>query len=105
MRLAGLDIYLGAHLIGYTPIAQASSGLPEFAARLRDEHRLAVGEISPGGGLGTPYTADQPTPDLDAYVAAIAQAMCVGCAARGFPLLRLVVEPGRSIVARAGVAL
>jgi diaminopimelate decarboxylase len=75
------------------------------AARLRDEHQLSVAEISPGGGLGTPYTADQPSADLDAYVATIAQAMRVGCAARGFPPLRLVIEPGRSIVARAGVAL
>ena len=105
LRLAGLHTHLGSQILDYAPITQAVSVLLDCAARLRDRHDLAVSEISPGGGLGTPYTADQPTPDLDAYVAAIAQAMCVGCAARGFPLLRLVVEPGRSIVARAGVAL
>lgn len=105
LRLAGLHTHLGSQILDYAPITQAVGVLLDCAARLRDEHQLAVGEISPGGGLGTPYTADQPTPDLDAYVAAIAQAMYVGCAARGFPPLRLVVEPGRSIVARAGVAL
>jgi diaminopimelate decarboxylase len=105
LRLAGLHAHLGSQILDYAPITQAVGVLLDCAARLRDEHQLAVAEISPGGGLGTPYTADQPTPDVDAYVAAIAQAMCVGCTARGFPLLRLVVEPGRSIVARAGVAL
>jgi diaminopimelate decarboxylase len=105
LRLAGLHTHLGSQLLDYAPIAQAVGVLLDCAARLRDEHQLIVSEISPGGGLGTPYTVDQPTPDLDAYVAAIAQAMRAGCMERGFPPLRLVVEPGRSIVARAGVAL
>jgi diaminopimelate decarboxylase len=105
LRLAGLHTHLGSQILDYAPITQAVNVLLDCAARLRDEHQITVEEISPGGGLGTPYTADQPTPDVDAYVAAIAQAMRMGCAARGFPLLRLVVEPGRSIVARAGVAL
>jgi diaminopimelate decarboxylase len=105
LQLAGLHTHLGSQILDYAPITQAVGVLLDCAARLRDQHQLAVAEISPGGGLGTPYTADQPTPDIDAYVAAIAQALCAGCAARGFPPLRLVVEPGRSIVARAGVAL
>jgi diaminopimelate decarboxylase len=105
LRLSGLHTHLGSQILDYAPITQAVGVLLDCAARLRDEHQLIVTEISPGGGLGTPYTAEQPTPDLDAYVAAIAQAMCAGCTARAFPLLRLVVEPGRSIVARAGVAL
>jgi diaminopimelate decarboxylase len=105
LRLTGLHTHLGSQILDYAPITQAVGVLLDCAARLRDQHQLVVAEISPGGGLGTPYTADQPTPDLDAYVAAIAQALCTGCAARAFPPLRLVVEPGRSIVARAGVAL
>jgi diaminopimelate decarboxylase len=105
LRLAGLHTHLGSQILDYTPITQAVGVLLDCAARLRDEHRIPVDEISPGGGLGTPYTADQPIPNVDAYVAAIAEAMRVGCAARRFPLLRLVVEPGRSIIARAGVAL
>jgi diaminopimelate decarboxylase len=105
LRLAGLHTHLGSQILDYAPIAQAVGVLLDCAARLRDRHQIDVAEISPGGGLGTPYTADQPSPDIDAYVAAIAQAMRQGCQARGFPLLRLVVEPGRSIIARAGVAL
>jgi diaminopimelate decarboxylase len=105
LRLAGLHTHLGSQILDYRPIAQAIGVLLDCAARLRDQHQLTVAEISPGGGLGTPYTADQPSPDVGAYVAAIAQAMRAGCAERGFPPLGLVVEPGRSIVARAGVAL
>jgi diaminopimelate decarboxylase len=105
LQLAGLHTHLGSQILDYAPIAQAVGVLLDCAAQLRDRHQLQVAEISPGGGLGTPYTADQPIPDIDTYVAAIAQAMREGCTARGFPPLRLVVEPGRSIIARAGVAL
>src|SRR5215212_1449443 len=90
LRLAGLHTHLGSQILDYAPITQAVGVLLDCAVRLRDEHQIVVTEISPGGGLGTPYTAEQPIPDVDAYVAAIAQAMQVGCAARGFPLLRLV---------------
>jgi diaminopimelate decarboxylase len=105
LRLAGLHAHLGSQIFDYAPIGQAVGVLLDCAARLRERHGLAVHEISPGGGLGVPYVAEQPQPDTDAYVAAVARAVVEGCAARGLPLPRLVIEPGRSIVARAGVAV
>lgn len=104
LRLAGLHCHLGSQIFDDAPFAQAVGVLLDCAARLRDRHGLAIHEISPGGGLGVPYTADQAPPDMDAYAAAIGRALQAGCAARGLPLPRLVIEPGRSIVARAGVA-
>lgn len=105
LRLAGLHAHLGSQIFDYAPIAQAVGVLLDCAARLRDRHGIAVQEISPGGGLGVPYTADQPAPDADAYVATVARALREGCETRGLALPRLVIEPGRSIVARAGVAV
>jgi diaminopimelate decarboxylase len=105
LRLAGLHTHLGSQIFDYTPIAQAVGVLLDCAARLRDQHALGVTEISPGGGLGTAYTAEQPMPDVDEYVAAVAQALRAGSHARRLALPKLVLEPGRSIVARAGVAL
>ena len=60
LRLAGLHAHLGSQIFDYAPIARAIGVLLDCAARLRDRHGIAVDEISPGGGLGTPYTADQP---------------------------------------------
>src|SRR5262249_5493229 len=75
------------------------------AVRLRDRHGLTIAEISPGGGLGVPYLAEQTPPDKDAYVAALGRTLGDGCQARNLSLPRLVIEPSRSIVARAGVAV
>lgn len=105
LRLTGLHAHLGSQLFDTAPLARAVEVLLDCAARLRERHGLAVAELSPGGGLGVPYTAEQPAPDTDAYAAALAAALRQGCRRRGLAAPRLLIEPGRSIVARAGVAL
>jgi diaminopimelate decarboxylase len=105
LRLRGLHAHLGSQLFDTAPLAQAVEVLLDCAARLRERHGLQIEEISPGGGLGVAYTADQRAPDLDAYAAALGSALGQGCQRRGLAPLRLLIEPGRSIVARAGVAL
>ncbi|HWQ14610.1 MAG TPA: diaminopimelate decarboxylase [Roseiflexaceae bacterium] len=105
LALRGLHAHLGSQVFDYTPMVRALGVLLDCAARLRERHGIAIDEISPGGGLGAPYTPEQPLPDVDAYVAALARALAEGCAARGLPLPKLTIEPGRSVAARAGVAL
>jgi diaminopimelate decarboxylase len=105
LRLLGLHAHIGSQLFAAAELAAAVAVLVGLAAQLRTAHDITLDEISPGGGLGVPYTADMPSTDIDAYAATVAQALISACAAHGLPLPRLTVEPGRSIVARAGVAL
>ncbi len=105
LQLLGLHAHIGSQLFALDDLRATVTVLVEAAARLRDAHGLSIAELSPGGGLGVPYTADQPATDIDAYAAAVAETLCAGCAHYGLPLPRLTLEPGRSIVARAGVAL
>jgi diaminopimelate decarboxylase len=62
-------------------------------------------EFSPGGGFAVAYTNDQHPPSPDDYAEAIVPPLLAACERHGLPLPRLFIEPGRSIVARAGVAL
>jgi|HigsolmetaAR201D_1030396.scaffolds.fasta_scaffold05661_5 diaminopimelate decarboxylase len=105
LRLAGLHCHLGSQIFEQEPFVQAIGVLLDCAVRLRDQHGIQIDEISPGGGLGVPYVPEQQLPDRQAFVAMIGQAMQNGCQQRNLPLLRLVLEPGRSIVARAGVTI
>jgi diaminopimelate decarboxylase len=105
LALRGLHAHLGSQVFDYGPLAQAVGVLLDCALWLREGHGIVIDEINPGGGLGAPYTPEQPLPDVDAYVAAVAGALREGCAARNLPLPKLTLEPGRSIAARAGVAL
>lgn len=60
----------------------------------------------PGGGWGVAYHEDElPNPSIETYVRGIAEAVIEGCQSRGLDLPHLHLEPGRSLIARAGVAI
>ena len=62
-------------------------------------------EFSPGGGFAIGYLRDQLPPEIEDYAEVITSAFKRRCADLGFGEPALFVEPGRSIVGRAGVAL
>jgi len=60
----------------------------------------------PGGGWGVAYHEDElPNPSVESYVRGIAEAVTEGCQSRRLEFPHLHLEPGRSLVARAGVAI
>ena len=60
----------------------------------------------PGGGWSVSYHEDElPHPSVESYVKGIAEAVVEGCQARGLDLPHLHLEPGRSLIARAAVAI
>ena len=60
----------------------------------------------PGGGWGVAYHEDElPNPSVESYVRGISESVIEGCQQRGLNLPHLHLEPGRSLVARAGVAI
>jgi diaminopimelate decarboxylase len=60
----------------------------------------------PGGGWGVAYHEEElPGPSIVSYVRGIAESVVEGCRQRGLDLPDLHLEPGRSLVARAGVAV
>ncbi|MCC6501010.1 MAG: diaminopimelate decarboxylase [Anaerolineales bacterium] len=62
--------------------------------------------LCPGGGWGAAYHEDElPNPSIENYVRGVAEAVIEGCNSRGLDLPVLHLEPGRSLVARAGVAV
>ena len=97
VRLDGLHMHIGSQLLDLTPVREA---LARMAGAWRDlaaaGHRLAC--IDVGGGLGVRYREGEQAPDAADYVGAIREALA------GFDG-RLLVEPGRWLVAEAGVLL
>jgi diaminopimelate decarboxylase len=104
LSLMGLHFHLGSPLFELEPYAAAIDIVLAFAARFREEG-LELQEFSPGGGFAIAYTRDQHPPAVTEYAETIVSALRQGCDAYGFPLPRLMVEPGRAIVGPAGVAL
>ena len=66
----------------------------------------AAWHFSPGGGWGAAYHEPElPHPDVEDYIHLILESVTEGCCRRSLPLPYLHLEPGRSLIARAGVAL
>ena len=102
LELVGLHAHIGSQILDVEPFEDTVDILLDFAARMRSRHGFELREISPGGGAGARYTpADDPPTAAD-----VVEAVTRPLRRRGFAQPpRLLLEPGRSIAARAGVAL
>jgi len=102
LDLAGLHTHLGSQIFDTMPYVSAIKML--FA--LAEEQDYIPREISPGGGWGIRYTeTDAASDDVTPWVKAVSETVQDEAEKRGWPLPKLVLEPGRWIIGQAGVAL
>ena len=104
LDLVGLHFHLGSPIFELEPYAIAIDTVLTYLAPFKDEG-LDMREFSPGGGFAIGYVRDQLPPSVADYAEVITSAFRRRCADLGLGAPRLIVEPGRSIVGRAGVAL
>ncbi|HMM49687.1 MAG TPA: diaminopimelate decarboxylase [Miltoncostaeaceae bacterium] len=100
--LTGLHCHIGSQLFDLSAYAAAAAILADFAARV-DGTDLAV--LDMGGGLGIAYLRDERPAPIDTLVETVAAAVREEWRRVGLPQPTLMLEPGRSIVGRAGVTL
>jgi len=103
LRVDGLHFHLGSNFRDFAPLIRAIELALEIATELGMPE---IWHFSPGGGLGVAYNEDAlPCPTVDEYVRVVAETISRRCRALEISLPVLHVEPGRSLVARAGVAV
>jgi diaminopimelate decarboxylase len=105
LELVGLHAHIGSQVFDVEPFVETVALLVDFAAAMRARHDFELCELSPGGGWGVPHQEADPPAPVNQYVQAVCQAVIDSCRRHGLALPTLVIEPGRSIVAPAGVAL
>ncbi len=96
VELVGVHAHIGSQVFEASSFEQAAEVLGAFFAP------LGLPELVVGGGLGVPYVNGESAPTQAQW----ADATRVACAAAGVaPATRVSAEPGRSIVATAGLTL
>ena len=96
LALVGLHAHIGSQVFDVGSLARAARILGEFFAP------LGLEEICVGGGLGVAYVGGESAPTITEWASAVRAAV----AASGVPShVRVTAEPGRSIVAAAGLTL
>ena len=97
IRLEGVSCHIGSQLLDTRPLLEAVSKLVGLIDRLRAAG-TPIRHIDLGGGVGVPYRKTDQRPDISNFVGEIRSLI----AGRD---LAVMIEPGRSIVAEAGVLL
>lgn len=103
IELLGFHAHIGSQIFDRQPLIDNARKLVEFAIAIERETGYFPAVISPGGGGGVRYTLADTGLDPGPLMTAIGSAVTQALPDARRPLL--VVEPGRSIIARAGVAL
>jgi diaminopimelate decarboxylase len=101
----GLHVHVGSQLLDLGAALMAVDWMTTFAARARAEMGWELRTIDLGGGLGVPTSPDDPGLTIEQFVRGLLDELERACEQQGLPLPQVVLEPGRSLVARAGVTL
>jgi len=104
-ELIGIHFHIGSQIFDLSPFKQAMEIVLDFAAKMGSKHGFKLKELSTGGGLAITYTEDTPSPTTSEFAEAITATLIEKSEALGLEPARLIVEPGRSIVGEAGVAI
>jgi len=105
LKLLGLHFHLGSLIFEIEPYQQAIGFILDLAAEMKARHGFELSELNIGGGFAAQYTMDNPATPISAFAEVIASSITSECQRLKLTLPRLVIEPGRSIVAQAAAAL
>ncbi|EII6257939.1 diaminopimelate decarboxylase [Staphylococcus pseudintermedius] len=99
--LKGIHFHIGSQI-------EETTGMIETAKMVLnwlDEHAITIDLLNLGGGFSAQYVEGDQSFDIEAGITEIVQAIKAECQQLKYPIPTLSIEPGRSIVAEAGVTL
>jgi diaminopimelate decarboxylase len=96
IEICGIDLHIGSQITSLTPFEHAFARIAELAQQLRDDG-ITIATIDLGGGLGVNYDAENDNAPTAAEYAAVVKDKL------GHLNCDFIIEPGRSLVANAGV--
>ena len=103
-ELAGLHAHIGSQIFELQPHEDLAAVMVKALIRARSLGHNPK-DLNVGGGLGVRYVATDDPPTITAWVQTISAAVVAACRQYQQPLPRLLCEPGRSLVATAGLTL
>lgn len=103
--LAGLHCHIGSQIFDMDPFTDAADIMARFIASIREECNYEIAELNLGGGFGVRYTENDREIDYAASIKTISEIIKGICEKHSIKMPRIILEPGRSLVAAAGITL
>lgn len=105
LSLKGFHCHIGSQIDDLTAYAEAVRAMVGFSAQVRQRTGFTPAVLNLGGGLAVRYTPEDTPPTPDALAEVLIDTLRAECRRHQLPEPALVVEPGRSLIAEAGVTL
>lgn len=105
VTLVGFHCHVGSQVFDEDVFERAGQIMLEFVALLRNRYGFATQQFDLGGGYGVRYCESDKQVDIEQRIGEVASSLKASAAALGIPLPTILMEPGRSIVADAGMTL
>lgn len=105
LELCGFHCHVGSQIFDGEVYLATSKVMLRFIADMERELGFICSDLDIGGGLGVRYIESQPVLDIKKTILTVADEMKKEAARLGISLPRISLEPGRSIVADAGLTL
>ena len=105
VKLCGFHCHVGSQVFDIQPFTDASEIMLEFISDVRDTLGYTAETLNLGGGFGVRYTESDPEIDYGEKIKEVAEILNSQCEKLGLPVPKILMEPGRSLVADAGMTL
>ena len=105
VELIGLHCHIGSQIFDIEPFSDAADIMIRFIADIKKELGYEIRELNLGGGLGVRYVEEDREINYSGAISDIAAVIRSYCTENGIKLPRIILEPGRSLVAAAGATL
>lgn len=105
VNVVGIHCHIGSQIFELSPFCETADVMMSFMKEVKNETGITLSELNLGGGFGIRYIqSDDPVP-YDKYIEAVSVAIHNLAKKYDIPMPKILMEPGRSIVASAGATL
>lgn len=105
IELMGFHCHIGSQVFDSDTFLRGSEIMLGFAADIKKKYGYELKELSLGGGYGVRYVDSDPEIDIAENIRQVASSVKKTCEKFGLHEPKIIMEPGRSIVADAGMTL
>lgn len=105
VQLKGLHCHIGSQILEVEPFVHTAEVMLELFGEIKNQLGVELGHLNLGGGFGVHYTQRDDAAPYEDYMAAVSARVHAKCEELGLTLPEIFLEPGRSVVAEAGVTL
>ena len=105
ISLEGFHCHIGSQIFDCEPFCDAAHIMLGFVAEVKNRYSFVTNVLNLGGGFGVRYVESDPHIDIDANIERVAAKVKERCAQLSLDMPKILMEPGRGIVANTGITL